>query len=126
MTHRCPASIPKGRWRDLWNDCLDQIVEPSRAQARMLERMVLNLMAADAALATALKEPTVPGSKGQPVENPMFQVAARCDTQARNTAKELRLLRTDARKQNPDEDEDPFASFVGDELAEARRKREAS
>lgn len=121
MAHRRPSSIPSGRWADLWTDCLDELGEPSRVQARILERMVLNLIAADIALEAAQAEPSVKGSKGQPVEHPMFQVAARCDTQARNNAKELRLLKPNTKRAK--KPSDPFTHLDGDDLAKLRARK---
>lgn len=123
MLHRCPVEIPKGKWRDLWADCLDEIGEATRAEARLLERMVLNLIAADAALAVAQAEPVVIGSTGQSVENSQFKVAARCDGQALSIARQLKLTTLTKGGGDPADGsgaEDPFAEL--DAEASGRKK----
>ena len=129
MKHRCPAAIPKGRWRDLWTSCLEGLGDPSRADARLLDRMVLNLMSAEAALKTALRKPYVLGSTGQQVEHPAFKVAARCDTQTLAIARQLRLTPLarssgTANQGKAKAEEDPFDALEqADELARARNRR---
>lgn len=123
VQHKCPAAIPAGRWRDLWKDCLNEIGDVTRAEARLLERMILNLMSADFALSIAAKDPVVVGSTGQLVENSQFKVAARCDGQALSIARQLKL--TTLTKGGGDqpagsgEEADPFA--VLDAEAEGRK-----
>jgi hypothetical protein len=90
----------------------------------MLERMILNLVAAAEALAVASAEPVVRGSMGQPTEHPLFLVASRCDTQARNTAKELRLLKPNGKRD--EKSSDPFDLLDGQDEVAAARARKAS
>lgn len=131
MTHRRPQTIPRGsRWATLWSDCLAELGEPTRADVRLLERLILNLMEADKLLAVAAKKPFVSGSTGQLTEHPGFKVAARCEGVAISIARQLRLTplaRSGAgsnEKQKP-EPQGFDALDQGDELAQKRQAKGA-
>jgi P27 family predicted phage terminase small subunit len=59
--------------------------------APLLERMVLNQVAAEEAMERALAEPEVRGSMGQLVQHPAWATAARCDRIALALAVQLGL-----------------------------------
>jgi hypothetical protein len=125
LKHPTPSKIKLKRWRALWADALarlEQEGEVSLAQARLLERLVLNLEAADKALALAVKTPIVTGSTGQETAHPGFAVAARADSLALSIAQ--RLILNPRQRPGADDDEtedaDPIAQ-ARDELAARRR-----
>ncbi|MEK6251249.1 MAG: hypothetical protein AABM43_04770 [Actinomycetota bacterium] len=64
-----------------------------REEAELLGRYRSNVEAAQAALQEALGQPTVKGSQGQPVSNPSFAVAERCDELAVSLHRELEAVR---------------------------------
>lgn len=128
MTPRRPASIPRAsKWETLWKGAIKELggeIQPT--EAKLLERMVLNLLHAEASMAEAAKEPFVQGSQGQLVAHAGFAIAARCDERALTTARQLKLtpLARQSGRTDPDEaPADPFAQ-IRDELAE-RRVRQA-
>jgi hypothetical protein len=88
------AGITDPRARKMWEQAERELRKLGRwrpVHAPLLERLVLNRVAAADALATAMAKPEVPGSTGQMVAHPMFAVAARCDQVALACTRELCL-----------------------------------
>jgi hypothetical protein len=63
---------------------------PDAVASMLLERLVANLLVAEAAMQEAAGEITVKGQKGSPAAHPGFGVAAKCDEVALRIAAELR------------------------------------
>lgn len=93
---------------------MEMLVHPTRSDLKLLERMILNLMAAQQALADAQREPMVIGSTGQLVENSQFKVAARCDGVAISMARQLCLTPATGGGEVDQGDDDPFSSLDGE------------
>lgn len=118
-----PKSIPaRSRWRTTRSEMLDRLGEPTRLQIELVDRIILNLIEAEAALNEARKEPIQVGPRGQMVENPAYRIAARCESTALAIARQLGVLESVRGK---DEEEEPKEQRVEDELA-AIRKRKAT
>lgn len=102
--------------------------------AEQLESLVLNMEAAEDARGKAKAKPTVDGSMGQPVANPLIAVALRYDAQALANARALKLT-PDTRGARagipgadnpaPDDDEDKPPADPLDELDELADRRKA-
>jgi P27 family predicted phage terminase small subunit len=75
LPRRVPAWLPETRkaWDALWEDPVSSLL--SVADRPLLLRWVDALDRAGRTLAEADKRPTVKGSMGQPVENPLYGVA---------------------------------------------------
>lgn len=129
---RKPEGIPRGsRWHTMWIVARDEMVRSGTwrlTHGPLLERLVVNRMAAHGALAEAAAEPWVSGSTGQLVAHPGFAVAARCDQVALSLARQLRLTPAtcEAVMDESDDDtadEEPTSAL--DELAKLRARRAA-
>lgn len=114
----------------MWSQGAAALSNPTAGELRLLERMVLNLIAADNALSQALLEPFVEGSQGQLVEHPGYKIAARCDEKAMAFARQLRLTplarssgRTDEKPKRPEDPFDALDEGAVDEIAQARQAR---
>jgi hypothetical protein len=77
LPRRIPAWLPETRkaWEALWDDPVSSLL--SVADRPLMLRWADALDRAGRTLAEADKRPTVKGSMGQPVENPLYMVAER-------------------------------------------------
>lgn len=93
--------------------------------AHLVERMVLNRLAAADALAKATANPTPRGSRGQETAHPLFTVAANCDRVALSIARALQLTPATQRvaADDPDTARDEKAPEALDEIDELARRR---
>jgi hypothetical protein len=84
-------------------------------EARLERRLKANLLAAQRVLAAAQKEPTVPGSQGQPRSHPGFETARRLDEMVVVISAELREVRrqreSDERARRDEQTMEPFAAL---------------
>jgi hypothetical protein len=81
-----------GIWAELEAEVLDSLGDPTEADRALTERFVSNMQAADDAMAAAMAEPFIDGTKGQQIEHPGFQIATRCDQRAVALARQLKLI----------------------------------
>lgn len=125
-----PATIPaagRAMWRDAVADLQARGVWSPKMCPALLERLVLNRLAAANALVAATAEPVVTGSTGQPTAHPMFAVAARCDQVAMALARQLTLT-PQTRIDLADDEDTPdgleaLDAPAQDELAPRRNRR---
>ena len=96
---RRPQRIPAGRWAREWEACRNELAsrEAPATDWPLLERMILNRIAAADALVAAMAKPWIVGSQGQEVAHPGFVAAARADGVAIALARQL-VLTPAARK----------------------------
>jgi hypothetical protein len=128
--------IGEHRWRRVYLSCrgeLEQRGAWTRLAAEQVEAMVRNMAQADKCRAAAEAHPTVPGSTGNTVANPLGKVAIGLDAQALMTARELKLTPNtrgtsatveddaDADPDTPPEEVDELAGL--DDLARHKIKR---
>jgi hypothetical protein len=127
MARRLPApkSIPTGRWRKTRTEMLDRLGDPSRLETELVDRLILNLIEADAAMKEARTDPIQTGPRGQSVEHPGFRIAARCESTALAIANKLGVLEVARSKSEEEGKEAAPVDRVEDELA-AIRKRKSS
>jgi hypothetical protein len=134
-----PDRIPEHRWRRVYVAArleLEQRGDWTRLAAEQLESLVRNMAQADAARELAETTPTVTGSTGQTVANPMYAIATKLDAQALITARTLKLTPdtrgtsasvpddgADADEDRPPEELDELAKL--DELARHRKAKAA-
>lgn len=111
----------------MWRSALAELrgrPDFAMSDVALLERLVLNRMAADNALAQAEADPYVEGSTGQLVAHPGYAVAARCDGVAISLARQLRLSPMTRDAIEAEEDDVPASTI--DEIAKRRGLRAAS
>lgn len=116
-----PKSIPAGRWRKTRRELIESLDSPSRLDVELIDRLILNLIEAEAALKSAQKLPTHVGPSGNPVEHPGFRIAARCESTALAIANRLGVF--DVRKHESTETSP--RDEVEDELAAIRKRKTA-
>lgn len=135
-----PERIAEHRWRRVYVAArleLEQRGAWTRIAAEQLETVVRNMAAADNAREAAERKPTVDGSTGQTVANPLWNVALRLDAQALATARSLKLTPdtrgtsaatpddgADLEEDKRPEDVDELAKL--DELARKRKAKAAT
>lgn len=134
-----PDRIPGHRWRRVFVAArleLEQRGDWTRLAAEQLEALVRNMAQADSARELAETTPTLLGSTGQTVANPMYAIATKLDAQALITARTLKLTPdtrgtsasvqddgADADEERPPEELDELAKL--DELARLRKAKAA-
>lgn len=112
---RPPALVKGKKWLALRRELLAAEPEVSLFRCELVDRLVVNLSQADAALREAVKMPFTEGSRGQEVAHPGFAVAARCEMSALALAKQLEAA--------GGEGEEAVRDTVRDELAEIRARK---
>lgn len=117
--------IPEHRWMRVYRAGraeLEQRGAWTRLAAEELEALVRNMAQADKARSAAEMQPTLEGSTGQTVANPLYAIAVKLDAQALITARTLKLTPdTRGTTATPDDeaDADPdVAPAEVDDLAE--------
>jgi len=133
-----PERITEHRWRRVYVAArleLEQRGAWTRLAAEQLEALVRNMAAADKARELAEVTPTLEGSTGQTIANPMYGVATKLDAQALITARTLKLTPdtrgtsatavpddgADVDEARPPEELDELAAL--DELASKRKAK---
>lgn len=117
-----PKSIPAGRWRKTRREILARFTEPTRLEVELVDRLILNLIEAEAALKIASASPYTAGSRDQVTEHPGFRIAARCEATALAIASKLGVFNDTA--SDNDEEAKPVDQFE-DELARIRKRKAA-
>lgn len=113
-----PTSIPRGKWRSTRTSILADLGKPTRIECELVDRLILNLIHAENAMALAAAEPMVIGSRDQEVEHPGFKVAARCDSAALSIAQKLGVINASS-----SEAEEEKPEGIEDELAKVRARK---
>jgi hypothetical protein len=119
-----PKAIPAGRWRKTRREILDRLTDPTRLEVELVDRLILNLIEAEAALKIASANPYTAGSRDQVTEHPGFRIAARCESTALAIASKLGVITLGTTTADNDEEAGPVEK-VEDELAAIRKRKTA-